>query len=111
MQERPLPQSLPRPEALTTPAARAGQREVHQRADQGEANLALPEQSCRLRLFDARFVVERDAGERQQDHRFRNHAEAARGQHVSALVRADAGQNDADQGQIARSVGVLLVHA
>ena len=57
----------------------------------------------------ARFFIERDAGDRQQDDCFRNHAHAARSQHVSAFVRAHAGEDNSAECKITWSVCRSLV--
>ncbi len=83
-----------------------GERKIHQRPGEWRSGpRASRPPSARLRLLRARFIENRDAAERQKDHRLRNHSEAPGHQHVSDFVGRDASQHDPDQRQIPRPVG------
>ncbi len=108
LEKRPPPKLNSAARGSYSGCCKARQDEAHERSDQSKANVALPHQG-RLRLFNPRFVVERDTGERKQDHCLWGQADAASGDHVSALMSRYASQNDTDQRQVARSVGRALM--
>ncbi len=108
LEEGPLPQLDSAPGGHDHNRCQPGEGETHQRSDEGQANIPLPQYRGGLRLLDPRFVVKRDSGERQQDHGLRDQSDAAGSEHVSAFMGSHTSQDDGRQRQVTRSVGGAL---